>query len=91
MAAQSRLRKFEFFFKILFVVAANVFWLRLRSSVFGFYFWLRLTGVDAWPPVIHSYHIHHLRIHSHTTQPSSNPSLHLSTSSNATFSGFFVY
>src|SRR5580693_6638905 len=38
------------------------------------YFWLWLTGVDAWPPVNHSYHIHHLRIHFHTTQhPSNHP------------------
>jgi hypothetical protein len=40
MAAQSRLRKFEFFFKILFTVAATTstfFWLRLRTSAFDLF------------------------------------------------------
>ena len=40
MAAQSRLQKFEFFLKSLFVVAAtttNIFWPRLRMSAFDLF------------------------------------------------------
>jgi len=46
MAPQSRLLKFEFFFKFLFVVAAtiaNFFWLRLRICLLSIYFWLQLV------------------------------------------------
>ena len=92
MAAQSRLLKFEFFFKILFAIAAtttaNIFPGCDCGRLLSIYFRQWLTGVDAWPPANHSYHIHHLRIDSHTTFTSIQPSLHLSTSSNATFLAF---
>ena len=68
----------------LFVVAATTANISAAAAdgCFRFYFWL--TGVDARPPVNHSYHIHHLRIHSHTAQHPSNAP----TSSNATFPVF---
>ena len=77
MAAQSRLLK-EFFFKILFAVAAttvNIFPGYDCGRLLSIYFRLWLTGVDAWPPANHSYHIHHLRIDSLTTFTSIQPIL----------------
>ncbi|KAH9022762.1 hypothetical protein EDB85DRAFT_265755 [Lactarius pseudohatsudake] len=64
MAAQSRLLKFEFFSSFCSLSPSTSSGCGC-GCLLSIYFWLRPTGVDAWPPVNHSYHIHHLRIHSH--------------------------